>query len=108
MVDGIVKVIGVDSVVTFGVDIGYTAVGRYEECTVTVKDAEGSVLIDQADADVKVRGNWTTMYNKKPFRIKFADKQSMLGLNDELQKLNAEAKELEDSISKNIKGLFGK
>ena len=44
----------------------------YEECTVTVKDAEGSVLIDQADADVKVRGNWTTMYNKKPFRIKFA------------------------------------
>lgn len=54
----------------------------YEECTVTVKDAEGSVLIDKADADVKVRGNWTTMYNKKPFRIKFADKQSMLGLND--------------------------
>lgn len=35
-------------------------------------------------------------------------KETMLGLNDELQKLNAEAKELEDSISKNIKGLFGK
>ena len=33
-------------------------------------------------------------------------KETMLGLNDELQKLNAEAKELEDSISKNIKGLF--
>lgn len=35
-------------------------------------------------------------------------KETMLGLNAELQKLNAEAKELEDSISKNIKGLFGK
>ena len=33
-------------------------------------------------------------------------KGTMLGLNDELQKLNAEAKELEDSISKNIKRMF--
>lgn len=35
-------------------------------------------------------------------------KDTMLGLNNELQKLNAEAKELEDSISKSIKGLFKK
>ena len=35
-------------------------------------------------------------------------KDTMLGLNDELQKLNAEAKELEDSISKNIRKMFGK
>ena len=35
-------------------------------------------------------------------------KDTMLGLNDELQKLNAEAKELEDSISKNIRRMFGK
>ncbi|MCR5632454.1 MAG: type I restriction-modification system subunit M [Eubacterium sp.] len=34
-------------------------------------------------------------------------KDTMLGLNDELQKLNAEAKELEDKIAENIKGLFG-
>ena len=33
-------------------------------------------------------------------------KETMLGLNDELQKLNVEAKELEDSISKSIKNLF--
>ena len=33
-------------------------------------------------------------------------KETMLGLNDELQKLNAEARELEDKIAKNIKGLF--
>ncbi len=54
----------------------------YEACTVTVKDADGNTVIDGADADVKVRGNWTTMYDKKPFRIKFNEKQSMLGLND--------------------------
>ena len=33
-------------------------------------------------------------------------KATMLGLNDELQKLNAEAKELEDSISENIRKMF--
>ena len=35
-------------------------------------------------------------------------KETMIGLNDELQKLNAEAKELEDRISKNIRKMFGK
>lgn len=35
-------------------------------------------------------------------------RDTMLGLNDELQKLNAEAKKLEDSISENIGKLFGK
>ena len=31
---------------------------------------------------MKVRGNWTTSYDKKPLRIKFKKKQSMLGLNE--------------------------
>lgn len=53
----------------------------YEECSVTLKDTDGSVLLDSADADVKVRGNWTTSYEKKPLRIKFSEKQNMLGLN---------------------------
>ena len=35
-------------------------------------------------------------------------KETMLGLDAELQKLNAEAKKLEDSISKNIRKMFGK
>ena len=36
----------------------------YEECTVTVTDTDGSRLISAAPADVKVRGNWTTNYEK--------------------------------------------
>ena len=54
----------------------------YEDCTVSLTDTDSSVLIDGAEAQVKVRGNWTTAYPKKPLRIKFAKKQSALGLND--------------------------
>lgn len=53
----------------------------YEECTITLTDADDNVMLDSVDSQVKVRGNWTTMYEKKPLRIKFAEKQSMLGLN---------------------------
>lgn len=53
----------------------------YTECNVTV--SEGSdISIDGKKAGVKVRGNWTTYYDKKPLRIKFDKKQSMLGLNN--------------------------
>lgn len=54
----------------------------YTDCSVSVTDADDKLLIDSADASVKVRGNWTTAYNKKPLRIKFDTKRSMLGLND--------------------------
>lgn len=54
----------------------------YEACTVTLRDPDGSILIDGAQADVKVRGNWTTTYDKKPLRIRFNEKQSMGDLND--------------------------
>lgn len=54
----------------------------YEECFVSVTDSDDTLLIDSAEASVKVRGNWTTTYNKKPLRIKFDTKRNMLGLND--------------------------
>ena len=54
----------------------------YEECTVSLRSGEGSILLEGCDAKVKVRGNWTTNYPKKPLRIKFAEKQNLLGLND--------------------------
>ena len=64
-------------------DPGFKApVPYYEECKVSLTDTDGSKLIDSAGAQVKVRGNWTTMYNKKPLRIKFDEKQSMSGLNN--------------------------
>lgn len=54
----------------------------YEACTVTLTDTDDAVLLDAAEAQVKVRGNWTTSYDKKPLRIKFTEPQNLLGMND--------------------------
>ncbi len=54
----------------------------YETCTITLTDADSTMLLDAADAQVKVRGNWTTTYDKKPLRIKFVQPQNLLGMND--------------------------
>lgn len=54
----------------------------YVDCKITMEDPSGNILLDCAEAEVKVRGNWTTSYDKKPFRIKFAEKQNLLGLNN--------------------------
>ncbi|MBO7472873.1 MAG: hypothetical protein J6U00_02530, partial [Ruminococcus sp.] len=54
----------------------------YEDCTLTLKDSDGSELMTNAEGQVKVRGNWTTMYPKQPLKIKFTEKQNLLGLND--------------------------
>lgn len=54
----------------------------YEACSVTLTDRDGTVLLNGANAEVKVRGNWTTSYDKKPLRIKFEQSQSLLGLNN--------------------------
>lgn len=49
-----------------------------EACKVSFSLPDGTVQIADADADVKVRGNWTTNYEKKPLRIKFAEKQKLI------------------------------
>lgn len=54
----------------------------YEECKVTIVDGNKATAIDNAEAKVKVRGNWTTSYDKKPLRIRFKEKQSVLGMNE--------------------------
>ncbi|MBQ5319774.1 MAG: CotH kinase family protein [Oscillospiraceae bacterium] len=60
----------------------------YEDCTITLTDTDNSVQLSGVEAQVKVRGNWTTTYDKKAFRIKFAEKQNMLGLNGGAQMKN--------------------
>ena len=41
----------------------------------------GSFNMDEANAEVKVRGNQTAGFDKKGLQIKFKEKQNMLGLN---------------------------
>ncbi len=55
----------------------------YTACNVTVTDENSNITVNNKSAGVKVRGNWTTNYDKKPLRIKFDKKQAMLGLNDD-------------------------
>ena len=54
----------------------------YKDCKITVIDETGVKSLSKIPGQVKVRGNWTTSYPKKPLRIKFDEKQSLLGLNE--------------------------
>ena len=54
---------------------------QYNACSVSVAGGTDEENFENAKAEIKVRGNWTTTYPKKPFRIKFSKKQNLLGLN---------------------------
>ena len=60
---------------------GEIAVYDYVNATITVTDCEGYEL-DAVAGQVKIRGNYTSNYPKKPIRIKFSEKQAMAGLNE--------------------------
>lgn len=49
-----------------------------ETCRVTFTYPDGRVQLSDAEAEVKVRGNWTTNYMKKPLRMKFTEKQKLI------------------------------
>ena len=53
----------------------------YYSCKVSVGNCDDEYRLDGVTAEVKIRGNYTANYPKKPFRIKFDKKQRMLGLN---------------------------
>lgn len=53
----------------------------YINATISVSNCEGYEL-NNVEGKVKVRGNYTSTYPKRPIRIKFNKKQSMCGLND--------------------------
>jgi hypothetical protein len=52
----------------------------YTSCSISVADG-GVSEMDSVSARVKVRGNSTARFDKKPLRIKFDEPQSMLGLH---------------------------
>ena len=60
---------------------GEIPVYNYVEATISVSHCEGFELNNVA-GQVKVRGNYTSTYPKRPIRIKFDKKQAMCGLND--------------------------
>ena len=57
----------------------YDSVGA----TISVNHCEDKYAMNAVPGKVKVRGNYTSTYAKKPIRIKFDSKQKMLGLNND-------------------------
>ncbi|MBO7614507.1 MAG: CotH kinase family protein [Bacilli bacterium] len=53
----------------------------YVGAKISVDHCEEQYVLDSVAGKVKVRGNYTSSYDKKPIRIKFDKKQKMLGLN---------------------------
>lgn len=53
----------------------------YVGAKISVNHCEDEYVLDNVTGKVKVRGNYTSSYAKKPIRIKFDKKQKMLGLN---------------------------
>ena len=62
---------------------GEIAVYDYVGATITVDHCEDKYALNAIPGKVKVRGNYTSTYAKKPIRIKFDSKQKMLGLNND-------------------------
>ena len=58
---------------------------EYIQANISVSRCDDKYLLNNCLADVKIRGNGSAEYDKKPFRIKFSEKQMMLGLNDDLK-----------------------
>ena len=54
----------------------------YVDATVSVNNCETEYQMSDVAAEVKVRGNYTLEYPKKPIRIKFNKKNNMLGLHE--------------------------
>lgn len=55
---------------------------NYVKATISVTGAGEGYELNNVSGQVKVRGNYTSTYEKKPIRIKFDKKQKMAGLNN--------------------------
>lgn len=69
-----------------GQDIqGNRTSAEYYACKVSVSDCDEEYAMTDVTARVKVRGNYSADYSKKPYKIKFGSKQVMLGVNENLK-----------------------
>ena len=57
----------------------------YVSSKITVSNCDKEYILNEVLAGVRFRGNGSLQAAKKPYRIKFESKQSLLGLNDRLK-----------------------
>lgn len=56
-----------------------TKADGYVSCRIAGVSADGSTLFDDLNGKVKIRGNYTSHGEKKPYNIKFSEKQNLFG-----------------------------
>ena len=55
---------------------------EYTQCQVSLSTENGEYNMEGVSAGIRIRGNSTAEYPKKPYRIKFDKKQNLLGMNE--------------------------
>lgn len=80
----IVKYIGLPQININTNNLPINSKEDYVQSTITVSNCDDEYKLSNVSAGVRLRGNGTLEAEKKPYRIKFEKKQSMLGLNDNL------------------------
>ena len=76
-----------DAYISYIYEAGYTGYQfqkqefDYHDATISLENFDENSKIEDLSAQVKIRGNTTTAYDKKPLKIKFTEKQSMFHLN---------------------------
>lgn len=76
--------------------------GDYYDCTVTVDNYDGEDLgIVDKNCQIKVRGNYTANYAKKPFRLKFEKKTRMPGFEGSFKNWVLLAEVKDQSLQRN-------
>lgn len=50
--------------------------------TITTANCSDNLILSDVSAEIKIRGNYTANYDKKPFQIKFNEKQNLFGLSN--------------------------
>ena len=64
---------------------GNTISEEYIDVNISVSKCLEKYEMTDVAASLKIRGNGSSEYDKKPFRIKFKEKQGLLGLNEDLK-----------------------
>ena len=76
---------GYRSLPIINIDTNEEITKDYVSTKVSVDAGSSYYNISNAKCKVKIRGNGTAEFNKKPYRLKFDQKQRMLGLNNNLE-----------------------
>lgn len=78
-----------------------TSKETYVDCSISIVNTEEEYCMDSASAGIRGRGNSTWAFDKKPYRIKFDNKQSLFGSSYKQKSWTLLANYVDKSLSRN-------